>query len=108
MERGAEYKSEYFDGEIFAMSGATTEHNQIAINIVGELYAKFKNRPCLVYANDMRVKVNPTADGLIFGASDDGDVVGPASATNNAFARFLTHRGRPERRIPPPARAWGW
>jgi Uma2 family endonuclease len=60
LEREAEYKSEYFDGEIFAMSGATTEHNQIAINIVGELYAKFKNRPCLVYANDMRVKVNPT------------------------------------------------
>jgi Uma2 family endonuclease len=59
-EREAEYKSEYFDGEVFAMSGASPEHNQIVTNIVGELYAKFKKRPCRVYANDIRVKVSST------------------------------------------------
>ncbi len=59
-EREAEYKSEYFDGEIFAMSGASPAHNQIVINIVGEMYAQFKKRPCRVYAGDMRVKVSPT------------------------------------------------
>jgi Uma2 family endonuclease len=60
IEREAEYKSEYFNGEIFAMSGASPEHNQIVTNIVGELYAQFKKRPCRVYANDIRVKVSTT------------------------------------------------
>jgi Uma2 family endonuclease len=31
-ERKAEYKSEYYDGEMFAMSGASREHNLIAGN----------------------------------------------------------------------------
>jgi len=60
IERLAEYKSEYFDGEIFAMSGASPKHNQIVTNLLGELYTQLKKRPCRVYANDMRVKVNPT------------------------------------------------
>ncbi len=60
MERRAQYKSEYFDGEIFAMPGASPAHNKITTNIVGELYSQFKKRPCHVYANDLRVKVSPT------------------------------------------------
>jgi len=60
IEHEAEYKSEYFDGEMFAMSGASSKHNQIVTNIVGEMYGQFKKRPCRVYSNDMRVKVSPT------------------------------------------------
>ncbi len=40
LERKAEYKSEYFDGEIFAMSGAKHNHNVIAWNVGGELRQK--------------------------------------------------------------------
>ncbi len=60
LERQAEYKSEYFDGEIFAMSGASPTHNQITANVLAEIHAQFKKRPCRVYVNDMRVKVSPT------------------------------------------------
>ncbi|EDN67283.1 protein of unknown function DUF820 [Beggiatoa sp. PS] len=60
-ERQAKYKSEYFDGEIFAMSGASEAHNLISGNIFAELHAVFKKRPCKVYNNDMRVKVSPTS-----------------------------------------------
>ncbi len=60
LERQAEYKSEYFDGEIFAMTGASEAHNQIVTNLTIEIGTQFKKRPCKVYANDMRVKVNPT------------------------------------------------
>lgn len=60
LERQAEYKSEYFDGEIFAMSGASPNHNQITANVLAEIHAQFKKRPCRVYVNDMRVKVSPT------------------------------------------------
>lgn len=60
LEHEAEYKSEYFDGEMFAMSGASLKHNQITINVSAEIHTQFKKRPCRVYSNDMRVKVSPT------------------------------------------------
>ena len=60
LERKAEYKSEYFAGEIFAMSGASERHNLIVTNIVAALHAQFRNRLCKVYASDMRVKVGAT------------------------------------------------
>ena len=60
LERQASYKSEYVNGCIFAMAGASREHNQIAFNIAGELHSQLKNRPCLAYVNDLRVKVSTT------------------------------------------------
>jgi len=60
IERGSEGKSEYYGGEIFAMSGASERHNLIAANILAGLHAQFRGRPCKVYTSDMRVKVNPT------------------------------------------------
>ena len=60
LERKAEIKSEYFDGQMFAMSGATREHTKIAGNITTELNIQFMDRPCEVYALDMRTKVSPT------------------------------------------------
>jgi len=60
IERRAEYKSEYFDGEMFAMAGASRWHNLIVTNLVGEFRRQLKGRQSNVYANDMRVKVNLT------------------------------------------------
>jgi Uma2 family endonuclease len=60
LERQAEYKSEYLNGEIFAMSGASRNHNLIAGNIFGELRDQLKHHPCQAYISDMRVKVMAT------------------------------------------------
>ncbi|HLC16698.1 MAG TPA: Uma2 family endonuclease [Thermodesulfovibrionia bacterium] len=60
LERKAYYKSEYVNGQIYAMSGARRKHNLIAGNIFGGLWLQFKNLQCEVYMNDMRVKVSPT------------------------------------------------
>lgn len=60
IERNAEFKSEYFNGEMFAMSGASEAHNIIVVNVSAELRQHLKKRPCKLYANDMRVKVSPT------------------------------------------------
>ena len=57
LERQAEYKSEYLNGEIFAMSGASREHNLITVNIGAEFNRQLKGKPCEAYASDMRVKV---------------------------------------------------
>ncbi len=56
-ERNSEMKHEYFDGEIFAMTGASLNHNQINFNISGELRNQLKESTCRAFANDMRVKV---------------------------------------------------
>ncbi len=60
MERRAEIKSEYFDGEMFAMSGATSEHTKIVVNLTTEMNSQFADRPCEVYCQDLRVKVSQT------------------------------------------------
>lgn len=59
-ERRSEIKHEFFDGEIFAMSGARRNHNVIAWNIGGELRQKLKNKNCEAYPADMRVFVPET------------------------------------------------
>jgi Uma2 family endonuclease len=56
LERSAPYKSEFHDGQIYAMTGASREHNLITVNIAGELRNQLKKRPCEAYMNDMRVK----------------------------------------------------
>ena len=39
IERAAETKSDFYDGEMFAMAGATRNHNVIVLNIGAELRA---------------------------------------------------------------------
>ena len=60
IERRAECKSEYFNGEIFAMSGASPQHVLIVTNVVSELRWQLKKRPCTVYSTDLRLKVSLT------------------------------------------------
>jgi len=60
LERAAETKSEYDDGVIYAMAGASERHNLI----VGNLNWSLRNRlpsGCRVYPSDMKVRIlNPT------------------------------------------------
>jgi Uma2 family endonuclease len=60
LERQAEYKSEYFAGEIFAMAGASREHNLIAFNLAGALSVQLRGTSCQGFSADMRVKVSST------------------------------------------------
>jgi Uma2 family endonuclease len=60
LERSAREKSEYINGRIYAMAGASRLHNLIVANILRELGTQLRGRPCEAYANDMRVKVQRT------------------------------------------------
>ena len=59
-ERKDEWRSEYFDGEAFAMSGASRYHALIVTNFIGELRQKLRERPCNVYSQSLRLRVSPT------------------------------------------------
>ena len=58
IERKAEFRSEYFAGEMFAMSGASREHNLIALNLGSALHDQLNDRTCEVYTADMRVRIS--------------------------------------------------
>jgi Uma2 family endonuclease len=57
LERQAETKSEYWQGETYALAGASTAHTIIGANTLAELVMQLKGRPCTVHTSDLRVKV---------------------------------------------------
>jgi Uma2 family endonuclease len=60
VERKAETRSEFLDGEVFSMAGGSHRHSLIATNLAGELRAGLKAGSCQVLNSDMRVLVRPT------------------------------------------------
>lgn len=61
-ERVAEFRSEYYRGEMFAMAGGTPRHSLIKTNLMRELSIALKGRPCTAYDSDLRIRVS--ASGL--------------------------------------------
>ena len=59
-ERQAEFKSEYFQGEVFAMSGASRNGNKLVSNFIIELGTKLKGKNCNIYPSDLRVHIPAT------------------------------------------------
>ena len=58
-------RSEYINGEIINMPGASFAHNLITNNISGELHTRLKGTGCAVFANDMRISI-PTAKSYFY------------------------------------------
>lgn len=57
-ERAAEYKHEYFKGEIVAMASASLAHNTIVSNIIRRIGNILDGTPCRVFPSDLRVSVS--------------------------------------------------
>lgn len=60
IEREAPFKSEFFDGVMYAMAGASRFHNSIKDKIIGELYERLKGRGCESFSSNQRVQLTPT------------------------------------------------
>lgn len=59
-ERAAEFKSEYYEGEIFAMAGTSYKHSQILANIWETIAPCLRKRGCKIFPNDLRVHIPRT------------------------------------------------
>jgi Uma2 family endonuclease len=59
MERAAAFKSEYYRGEIFAMAGASLNHNRIVSNAIFAIRDSLrkKGKTCEVFPSDLRVHI---------------------------------------------------
>ncbi len=59
-ERQADFRSEFYRGEMFAMSGASWEHTLIKDNLAREAGNQLKSGPCRVLTSDLRVLIPAT------------------------------------------------
>jgi Uma2 family endonuclease len=59
IDRAGEVRSEFFDGEMFAMSGGSMRHAQLQANLHGELYVALRDKDCRAFTSDFRVRVSP-------------------------------------------------
>ncbi len=57
LEESGEGKHEYYQGAIYAMTGASTRHNLIAVNITSALHPQLRGKSCIVYPSDLRLKI---------------------------------------------------
>lgn len=55
-EDGAAFRSEYVDGRLFAMVGASDAHNIISMNVAALLWNAARGSACRVYQSDMKVR----------------------------------------------------
>jgi len=86
IERKAENKSEYFDGEIYAMAGAKRNHNKVTTNVSGLIWQNLKGKDCESYSNDMRVFVPKTG---LYTYPDVVVICGEPKFQDNVFDTLL-------------------
>lgn len=77
-ERESEIRHEYLHGEIFAMSGASENHNLICSHTTSSLIIALRGQPCRAYQSDMRVKA-----GRLYTYPDILVVCGPSQKTDD-------------------------
>ncbi|MFN0068833.1 MAG: Uma2 family endonuclease, partial [Limisphaerales bacterium] len=115
LERAAEFRSQFYDGEVFAMAGGTPEHSLISVNLVSELRSRLRGRPCRVYNADLRLKIEaaglhtypdasvicgpvittPGADDVALNPTLIAEVLSPATEAYDRGQKFEFYRRMP-------------
>lgn len=79
-ERASDVRHEYVDGYLYAMAGASDNHNRITRNILTALDNALRGKPCEPFATDMKVKIPPSFADVYYYP----DVVIVCDPTDNA------------------------
>ena len=79
-------RHEFVEGDVFAMTGTTRQHNEVVMNLVMQLRPALNGTPCRVFAVDIKVRVEAAnayfyPDLVITCSEKDLDVDGPAVLT---------------------------
>lgn len=59
LERVAEIKHEYFDGQMYSMAGGSYAHAQLIANLAGLLYQALDDKPCRVVTTELLIRTAP-------------------------------------------------
>jgi Uma2 family endonuclease len=57
-ELTSDIKHELIDGCVYAMAGASANHERISVNILSEFRNHLKNSPCEPFGSDMKLRIN--------------------------------------------------
>ena len=108
-------KHEYFNGEVYAMSGGGFSHSRIAVNVAAGLHSRLKGKPWQVTQSDMRLKISETkayvypdvmvvcgkpallgtAEDLLTNPTVIVEVLSPSTALHDKQAKFAHYRKMP-------------
>jgi len=80
MEQGSQEKHEYYQGEIYAMSGPKVQHGIISGNIFGALFERLKGKSCRPFNGEQRVHIEKNT---LFTYPDIFVVCGEIETRNN-------------------------
>ncbi len=86
VERNAFEKHEYYQGEVFAMSGASIKHNKIFSHVFGELASKLKGKNCMPFGSDLRIHI---PKNTLYTYPDISIVCGETECTDDFFDTVL-------------------
>ena len=81
-EREAFEKHEYYQGEVFAMSGASLKHNIIFSNVLTELGSKLKGKGCQPFGSDLRIHI---PKNTLYTYPDISIICGAPNLTDDKF-----------------------
>ena len=56
-ELASEIRHEYAGGQVFAMAGASAQHEEIAMSLATRLYQHLEDKPCRAYKSDLKLRV---------------------------------------------------
>jgi Uma2 family endonuclease len=112
LDRAAEYRSEYHDGEIFPVVAATWEHGLIVTNTSRRVSERLDGKPWHVETSSVRVRVAPTklvypdlaivcGDPIFTDKVRDtitnpkviAEVLSPSTAGYDSLEKFALYRG---------------
>lgn len=75
-EQLSQIKHEYIDGQVYAMAGASRNHERIAGNVYRKLGDHLQGTPCEAFVSDMKVKAGRAffyPDVMVVCQDDNGD-----------------------------------
>jgi Uma2 family endonuclease len=85
-EQRGEKRHEYIAGAVYAMAGASEEHNTIAANLVAALRPQLRGGPCRVYTSDLKVRLQIAGEDIFY--YPDVMVACDPRDTDRYFRRF--------------------
>ncbi len=133
-EKSADFKSEYYNGQIFAMADGSGRHSVVAGNLLTELNLKLRKRPYTVFNSDIKVlikanglytypDVTVVCDEVQYAANKDGsirddiltnpvllaEVLSPSTESYDRRGKFSLYRALPSLQhylLVDPTRPW--
>jgi Uma2 family endonuclease len=84
-EAGQQIRHEYINGEVYAMTGGTLNHSEIALNFSLVLKSHLKSRGCRVLNSDARVNIHNSNDYVY------PDISVSCDARDKTATKFLSY-----------------